>query len=348
MNTVKYFILLVFLFTAVAPLTAGAQKVTGKWYGVGFVDVAEATNNYLCELLLTQDGNAITGEFNYYFRNGYFSNKVKGSFKSDSRYMYLSLVPVMYNHTVNTLVGVDCPMHGEFVLRVSRTETTLNGNFVSDDLHKYTCAPLKINFRRMLKEDPTLKERVEHINKEDTTEEELIPMPVKDTVKHDVVKTDAPKPAVVNTAPVQATLSEDALITDKSVVEDAKNKLRMRSNNLVRTLEVSDDSVRVDLYDNGEPDFDTVTVFFNQKLVQYKRMLEAKQPIRFYVHVDSNEANNDLVMYAENLGLIPPNSAIMIITDGEHRYEISLTSDYQKNAAVRLKRGYKPVLQTNQ
>ena len=77
-------------------------------------------------------------------------------------------------------------------------------------------------------------------------------------------------------------------------------------------------------------------------------MLETKQPIRFYVHVDSIEANNDLVMYAENLGLIPPNSAIMIITDGEHRYEISLTSDYQRNAAVRLKRAYKPVLQGNQ
>src|SRR3569623_474553 len=162
MNTVKYIILFLFVFLAAVPQRATAQSVTGKWYGVGFVDVAEATNNYLCELLLTQTGNTIMGEFNYYFRNGYFSNKVKGTFKLDSRYMYLSLVPVMYNHTVNTLVGVDCPMHGEFTLKIARTETTLTGNFVSDDLHRYTCAPLKINFRRMLKDDPTLKERIEH------------------------------------------------------------------------------------------------------------------------------------------------------------------------------------------
>ncbi len=348
MNTVKYFVLSLFIYVAVAPLRTTAQSVSGKWYGVGYVDVPEATNNYLCELLLTQSGNTVTGEFNYYFRNGYFSNKVKGTFKLDSRYLNLSLVPVMYNHTVNTLVGVDCPMHGEFSLRISRTETALTGNFLSDDLHKYTCAPLKINFKLQPKEEPTLKERIEHVAKEDTLEEEAVPMPQKrDTTQHEVVKTlTPPQPSTAAPTTIQAVITPVAI--DKKIEEDAKNKLRMRSNNLVRTLDVTDDSVRIDLYDNAELDYDTVTVFYNQKVVQYKRMLDTRQPIRFYVHVDSIAANNDLVMYAENLGLIPPNSAIMIITDGEHRYEISLTSDYQRNAAVRLKKGYKPVLQTNQ
>jgi hypothetical protein len=109
-------------------------------------------------------------------------------------------------------------------------------------------------------------------------------------------------------------------------------------------LDVSDDSVRVDLYDNAELDYDTVSVFFNQKLVQYRQMLDTRKPIRFYVHVDSVETNNDLIMYAENLGLIPPNSAVMIVTDKGHRYEVSLTSTYQKNAAVRLRKIGKPIL----
>ena len=92
-------------------------------------------------------------------------------------------------------------------------------------------------------------------------------------------------------------------------------------------------------------DYDSVSVFYNNQLVQYKQLLDTKKPIRFFVQVDSVEANNDLVMYAENLGLIPPNSAIMIIRDKDHRYEVPLTSTYQKNAAVRLRRINKPILQ---
>jgi hypothetical protein len=330
MGIKKYFVLLVALY-AVMPCCTMAQKVSGKWYGTGFVDVAEATNNYLCELLINQEGNAVTGEFNYYFRNGYFSNKIKGTFTNDSRYLYLSLLPVMYNHTVNTLVGVDCPMHGEFTLKVARAGSSLTGNFISDDLHKYTCAPLKVNFRKLLDSEPTLKERVAQMNKDDTLEEETVTMPpAKDTEQTVSTKTaitipQAPTPVL------------------KTFADDAERKVIMRTSKIERVLDVTDDSVRVELYDNAILDYDTVSVFYNKKLVEYKRLLETREPIRFYVHVDTVEANNDLVMYAENLGLIPPNSAIMIITDSGHRYEVSLTSDYQKNAAVRLRKAQKPI-----
>lgn len=341
------------------PHCATAQRVTGKWYGVGFVDAAEVTNNYLCELLIVQDGNTVTGEFNYYFRNGYFSNKIKGTFTTDSRYLYLSLLPVMYNHTVNTLIGVDCPMHGEFTLKVARAGATIAGNFVSDDLHKYTCAPLKVTFKKMLDTDPTLKERLEHPAKEDSTEENIVEMPATDTPKNVAaappakidtpkaivsapVKIDTPKttvaapPAITPTAPVAAPVN---------IAAEAEKKVTLRATVPEKVLEVTDDSVRVELYDNGVLDYDTVSVFFNKKLVEYNKLLQTREPLRFYVHVTEDEAGNELVMYAENLGLIPPNSAVMIITDSSHRYEVSLTSDYQKNASVRLRRAQKPVTQ---
>lgn len=389
MNIVKCFILSVVLFLLL-PHGAMAQKVSGKWYGTGFVDVDQVTNNYMCELLITQQGNTVTGEFNYYFRNGYFSNKIKGTFNSTSRYLYLSLSPVMYNRTVNTLIGVDCPMHGEFTLKVSRIGSTIAGGFVSDDLHKYTCAPLKIVFNKMLDTDPTLKERLAQSNKEDTTEEEEVTMPVaKDTVKplvtqpptvmaapttpagimppatHDSVKQviNQPPTAILKPASTDSSaqiVKQDTLkriITQaptavlsptmpvSSVVVEAEKKVTTRVTAPEKVLEVYDDSVRVDLYDNGVLDYDTVSVFFNKKLVQYQQQLETQKPIRFYVHVNADETSNDLVMYAENLGRIPPNSALMVITDSGHRYEVSLTSDFQKNAAIRLRRGQKPVSQ---
>jgi hypothetical protein len=319
MNKLNYLVLATLLVTA-CPCLTDAQKVAGRWFGIGFVDVGQATNNYLCELNIQQNGGVITGEFNYYFRNGFFSNPIKGTFNADDRYLLIQFVPVMYNRTVNTLIGVDCPMHGEFTLRIARTETTLNGHFMSDDLHKFTCGPLKITFKKEADDEPSLKDRVSKTSKEDSLD--------ADTAMPITAATQPPPPVI-----------ENPMV---KIEPEALRQARMRVNDIARILEVSDDSVRIDLYDNGELDYDTISVFFNKKLVKYKQMLDTRKPIEFYLHVDSLEANNELLMFAENLGLIPPNSAIMIVTDKQHRYEVSLNSDYQKNAAVRLRRIYKP------
>jgi hypothetical protein len=43
-------------------------------------------------------------------------------------------------------------------------------------------------------------------------------------------------------------------------------------------------------------------------------------------------------MFANNLGAIPPNTALMLIYDGKKRYEVRLSSSLEKNAAVNIKR----------
>jgi outer membrane protein OmpA-like peptidoglycan-associated protein len=95
------------------------------------------------------------------------------------------------------------------------------------------------------------------------------------------------------------------------------------------------DSVRVDLYDNGVFDYDTVSVIYNKELVIYKQMLQTNKPIRFYVKLDSDQRKNEMIFFAENLGLTPPNSALMIITDGDNkRTEVNVSSDLQHNAVI--------------
>jgi hypothetical protein len=39
-------------------------------------------------------------------------------------------------------------------------------------------------------------------------------------------------------------------------------------------------------------------------------------------------------MYAENLGEIPPNTALMVVTDGDKRYEVRISSDYKKSGTI--------------
>lgn len=301
----KIFITLLIAFSS---LHSNAQTVTGKWYGTGFPDVVQAANNYMCEFILQQKGSAVTGEFNYFFRNGYFSNKIKGSYNAGTRMLTINFMPIMYFKTENALAGVDCPMRGEFSLRVANVETALTGNFISDALHTYTCAPVKMKMVKQPDNAPLLKEIIEE-KQEPEKEIEEIP---EETPQQKIEK-------------------------------EAERQLKMRVNNLIRILDVSDDSVRVDLYDNAEFDYDTISIFYNNKLTQYKRLLDTKTPISFYVNVDSIETNNDLVMFAENLGLIPPNASIMIITDHKHRYEVSLTSNYRSNAAVRLRKLQQPM-----
>ncbi|MEI9934219.1 MAG: hypothetical protein WDM71_05080 [Ferruginibacter sp.] len=52
------------------------------------------------------------------------------------------------------------------------------------------------------------------------------------------------------------------------------------------------------------------------------------------MNVNTGLPLNELTMYAENLGEIPPNTALMVITDGDSRYEVNVSSDLQNSGSV--------------
>jgi hypothetical protein len=60
--------------------------------------------------------------------------------------------------------------------------------------------------------------------------------------------------------------------------------------------------------------------------------------LNIYLALDSTKEVNEISMLAENLGKYPPNTALMIVTDGINRYEVYLSSSLTQNATVRLKR----------
>lgn len=109
--------------------------------------------------------------------------------------------------------------------------------------------------------------------------------------------------------------------------------LKQRENSLVRTITTNSPDIKVQLYDNGEIDGDTVTVYHNNTVVAYHKRL-AEEPITLNIKASKTDENHEFVMYADNLGKIPPNTALMVITTGGNRYEIPLTSTMQKNAKV--------------
>jgi hypothetical protein len=52
--------------------------------------------------------------------------------------------------------------------------------------------------------------------------------------------------------------------------------------------------------------------------------------------VDLDHPEQEITMVGENLGSIPPNTALLLITSGAKRYRLYLNSTEQKNAQVRF------------
>jgi hypothetical protein len=126
--------------------------------------------------------------------------------------------------------------------------------------------------------------------------------------------------------------------TKKDVTAKSKlpEILKTRENDLIQTLTINSEVVVVKLYDNGQIDNDTISVYLDNKLVLSKKKLTAA-PLTINLKMDESNDVHELVMVAENLGEIPPNTSLMIVTAGEQRFEVRITSTEQKNAMVRFK-----------
>lgn len=111
--------------------------------------------------------------------------------------------------------------------------------------------------------------------------------------------------------------------------------LTKRKAELVREIKVDTGNIKIDFYDNGQIDGDTISVFANNMPVVSRKRLGSK-PVSITVRIDLKRPEQEVIMVGENLGEIPPNTALMIITAGDKRYQLYLTSDEQKNAMVRF------------
>jgi hypothetical protein len=100
-------------------------------------------------------------------------------------------------------------------------------------------------------------------------------------------------------------------------------------------IKVDTGTIRLDFYDNAEIDGDSITIKVNNKTILTHQRLTAKA-ITAYIKVDLNSTFHEVEMIAENLGSIPPNTAILIITSGEEQHRLSLSSTEIKSARIRF------------
>jgi len=111
-----------------------------------------------------------------------------------------------------------------------------------------------------------------------------------------------------------------------------------RNKNIIQTVSYKADSLVLSLYDNGEIDGDTVSVFLNGEMLIDRQGLKGTA-IKKTIYLKPGEDEEvEILLFAENLGKYPPNTGLLIIRDGEDRYEIRFSADYDLSPAIVLRR----------
>lgn len=153
-----------------------------------------------------------------------------------------------------------------------------------------------------------------------------------------VVRTQPRQPVPVTPKAVpQDTIIKVVPAAPKPVIktpdtEIVKNMNRRRQSEQSR-LEVSVKKINLKLYDNGVVDNDTVSVFYNGKLlVSHQRLSES--PIIINLDLEEGVTEHSITLFAENLGGIPPNTALIVVTAGDKRYELRSKASLEENAVL--------------
>ncbi len=131
--------------------------------------------------------------------------------------------------------------------------------------------------------------------------------------------------------PADIALLEEKPTLQKKPASDSS--IKERKLDIQRILQLTDSVVYVSLYDNAIIDGDTVSVFVNKKPLLVNARV-SDQKIGFEIKLTDPTQPIEILMQAENLGSIPPNTALMIVECGKRRYEVRLTSSYEKHAVI--------------
>jgi hypothetical protein len=229
-----------------------------------------------------------------------------------------------------------CDVIGTFELRVAKTESVLNGSLTSASDDNFLMPVLNY---RMLKDPETESNKrkkpknTKSILVEENTVAPVVELPTAPPVmqtktenprKKEIELKDTIKPTIVAEKPIIPA----AVITEK--------EFKNRKKDYSKIIEVDNSTIQLEVYDNGSIDYDSVSLLLNGKLILPKTMLTHRS-VKLTIHLDDNLESNELGMFAENLGLIPPNTAALIIRDGSKKYEVILNSDFNKNAIIQLK-----------
>lgn len=106
-----------------------------------------------------------------------------------------------------------------------------------------------------------------------------------------------------------------------------------RRNDTLSVIETKSRLLEIKLMDNGIVDGDTVSVLHNGKVIA-ERILVSAKPFSFTIDTDPAHPVQEITLVAHNVGAIPPNTALVLVNDGEHQYRLNASADLSRNGVL--------------
>jgi hypothetical protein len=345
--------------------TVFAQKIEGQWRGYfnsnGDIVLSGGDNTeYVLEIEV--NGSQVSGYSYSYFQNRryYVICSLSGTYYKSTKSMKVTetarikgLTPPDWSDCLQTHIltyqkeGDTEELTGRWVTAPGQVgdcglgKTTLTRRTVSRDLSSFNKSKNGTPFSSQ-------KPPVPKSTKPPATPPTGSSRPKKAAPAPPVVKKSPAKPKEKSTEPgvplaktspverdVPQILTPEVKKQDVPIVPRDNNSFEKRSSDVLKTIEIEHSSFKVDLYDNGDIDGDSISLFYNGQLLLSHKKLSDK-PITLTLEASSGKQMNELTMYADNLGAIPPNTALMVVTDGDKRYEVRITSDLKKSGSIRF------------
>jgi len=291
-----------FLFILLSIFTQDtlAQNISGKWFGKITQGPGGYSELYDLELNLTQK-KSIWGDSNAWMdRAVRIRIGFSGKMNGDSVKLYESLGWI--REDIVPWDWVACIKTYELVYRTDAAYEYLEGTWsgISKDDPKEACIPGKV----------ILSRSIEGLNK------------FLEQYKDSLITTLA--------------LNNDQA---SPVIVDFNSNFLETEPKKITEIEVHNTDLQIQLLDYLKPDNDTVSVYLNREIL-VKNIRISKRPSLIKFSIDKRIEFHELLLYAENLGLIPPNTSELILIDGESKHRVMIVSDKQKTAAIYLR--YKP------
>ena len=329
--------LLAFLLTGFT--SANSQTITGAWKGkINLINV---------ELKLIKTGDSLSGTVYYYLsKTNYKRYAVKGYFDGQTNDVIWWDDWLIEDHSQRSASGIsslqprlnvadfNCPGDDEMLLDGSSNLKDdidsdkkkihlqkMDEHVFNDDwdwvIENYTVGandPYLIDSISQLQgampfpEEKEIIASVPNISNENVANKPMVVIPPSDLSKKEITTHEIATP-------------EEKFTSRKKVVQTV--------------IPITAKTIELRFYDNAQVDGDSIALFLNDQLI-FKNIRLTDKAYTIQLNASELKEDNELVMVAENLGSIPPNTSFMVAIVGDKRYEARLFANENSSAVIRL------------
>ena len=328
-----------------------AQMITGVWHG--------KIDNQKVEVKMIQTGDSITGTSYYYeSASNYRRYIIKGYFdETDNSVVWWDDQLIEDKTKGLNLFGrkkrgaskadFNCPGPGVMMLdgkmyaeenqkrpqgdvHLDKSETTIFKDEWDFIIRNYTVGA---NDPDVIDSVASIAQQGTNTNKpiETATEQNNSTSSVTNTDETNKPDSFAVRSEIVSVPVVK----QENKIERKIAVPTIQQKFATREKVFTKEIPITADSIEFRFYDNAEIDGDSISLFLNGKLILEHIRLTDKAYVLKLAATEINETN-ELIMVAENLGAIPPNTSYMVAIVGDKKYDAQLASSENSSAMIRF------------